>query len=69
MKIIFKLEEVDLSCDSLSGGQLADIVDHIAVNFPMVYEMIYEKDRDHYACDYCGGPGQSHCFNCEPYPM
>jgi len=69
MKIIFKLEEVELSCESLSREQLEEIIDHIAVNFPIVYEMIYEKDRDHYACDDCGGPGQSHCFNCEPYPM
>lgn len=68
MKIIFKLEGVDLSGDSLSTEQAEEIVNYIESNFPRVYEMIYDKDRDYYACDDCGGPGQNHCFNCEPYP-
>ena len=69
MKIIFKLEEVELSYESLSSEQLEEIINHIRVNFPIVYEMIYNEDRDDYACEYCNGPGQSHCFSCEPYPM
>ena len=68
MKIIFKLEEVELSCQSLSSEQLEEITNHIKANFPIVYDMIYYKDRDNYVCEYCNGPGQSHCFSCEPYP-
>lgn len=68
----------------LNQDQINDMVAYINHNYPEVFGQIWQAGYDSntcscaieweeqqqkcWQCPDCGGAGQHHCFNCDPYP-
>lgn len=68
----------------LNQDQINDMVAYINHNYPEVFGQIWQAGHDSnicscaaeweeqqqkcWQCPDCGGAGQHHCFNCDPYP-